>query len=66
MKITVDNVKEIMRSISVSDDLTILKDQARAWKVIYDLCYQQGMSLDESDISGLQRVVKFITKKTVN
>jgi len=64
MEITVENVNEIMKTRTISDDPAALKDQARAWVTLYDLCEQLGMDFDEQGISGLQRVVKFIIKKS--
>lgn len=60
--ITVNNCERVLDHIQ-ENDKHLTDEQAAAYKVIFDLCIQQGMKPD-TDKSGLQNVVQFILKKS--
>lgn len=62
--VTVENCLEKCSQKQINDTGDIPSKSA-SWSVIYDLCLERGMELrDDPTLSGLQKVVKFITVNT--
>lgn len=54
--ITVDNCNRLCNEYQARPN----ESKSGAWVVVYNWCFQNGMDLNENDLSGLERVIKFL------
>lgn len=60
--ITVENANDMMAKAKISN--TTYTKQAAAWVIINQFCHQSGLfhNREDDDLSGIQRVIKYLSE----